>query len=93
MATAYQHVELSVEAASRPRHGGRTAWTGRQASLTFGMFRYDAASLGGCVQFQITNVEQIRNRVISRRLPRVKIGGLKAANQFQSGEELSLRCT
>jgi hypothetical protein len=62
-----------------------------QASFTFGMFTCRAALLGGCVQFQITNIERIDDRVIALGPLGVTIGRLKVSDQTQPGEERPTR--
>lgn len=77
MSATCEHGSLLGASSRRPRGRARPLESIKPILLC-DMFRCQAASLGGCVQFQITNLERICDRVIPRRPLCVEIEGLKA---------------
>jgi hypothetical protein len=91
MSAIYRHVRSLGVGFVATEAGALTVSASIKPVLGLGMFRCLAASLGGCVQLQIANLERICDRVKLRWPLCVRIGGLKAADRTQPGEERSLR--
>jgi hypothetical protein len=83
MSAPYEDAKSLAQAMPRGLRGARTTSASIEPVLLFGMFGYRAASLGGCVQFQITKItkpERICDLVILRAPVRVTIGERRAAD-------------